>query len=165
MTVYGAGYQPTPVRDIDLVFRHIMEHEPSFNERVFVDVGSGKGKVLARWGALLAKHGMSQRMVGVELDPVLAGKTPHGEWSVTVGDALTFGYGKLGGPLLLWVFNPFSGNDFHRLLDAVSGVDTMMVVNNPDDALALVESGWGIPIALFREGQRNSWYVAVNGGQ
>lgn len=156
MTGHGTGYQPTPAKDLTMVFHAVAEYEPSFTDRVFVDVGAGKGKVLAGWSRLLDKHGLSQAVTGVELDPALAAHDSR----IVVADAITFPYSTLSDRLLMWVFNPFTGDGFTRLIDGLDGLDALVVVNNPDDAMVLVQSGWDVPVVLFREGQRNSWFVA-----
>ena len=56
---HGSGYQPTATTVIDYWFKRLQRIAPeAFTDRVFVDVGSGKGKVLIRWAKLLRNRGL-----------------------------------------------------------------------------------------------------------
>ena len=55
---HGSGYQPTATTVIDYWFKRLHMRHGAFTDRVFVDVGCGKGKVLIRWAKLLRNRGL-----------------------------------------------------------------------------------------------------------
>ena len=150
---HGAGFQPTPTPVIDYWFGRLRQIAPEvFTERVFVDVGCGKGKVLIRWAKLLKRHGLVQRLVGVESDEALLEecerrfrneKVEEGDVQTFLADAPDFEYEVMGNKFLFWMFNPFSSyavDDWCRQMAA--SIDALVVLNNPVHANVLLEEGF-----------------------
>lgn len=158
----GTGYQPTASKDLAMMFRAVSEYEPDFYKRTFVDIGAGKGKVMVKWASLLSKYGMSQRILGIELDSNLVQKArkrvPDGT-AVIEADATRYDYASLDNRLLLWIFNPFNVSAFADMLYQLRGVDALMVMNNPTHVEHCLLKGMPVPVLRYRGEHRNSWFV------
>ena len=172
---HGAGFQPTPTPVIDYWFGRLRQIAPEvFTERVFVDVGCGKGKVLIRWAKLLKRHGLVQRLVGVESDEALLEecerrfrneKVEEGDVQTFLADAPDFEYEVMGNKFLFWMFNPFSSyavDDWCRQMAA--SIDALVVLNNPAHANVLLEEGF-ILIDLWDRSStgHDSWFLMWRG--
>jgi hypothetical protein len=95
------------------------------NEFTFVDIGSGKGKLL-----LLASHYPFRQIVGVELAPLLHDIATHNlavyrspqqrctDISSELADALTY---EFPGPLVCLMVNPFDRATVERVIDRIAG--------------------------------------------
>ena len=172
---HGAGYQPTATTVIDYWFKRLQQIAPeAFTDRVFVDVGSGKGKVLIRWAKLLKRHGLAQRVVGVESDEALLEecerrfrneKVREGDVQTFLADATDFEYEVIGDKLLFWMFNPFSSyavDDWCRQMAA--SVDALVILNNPLHANVLLEEGFLLIDLWDRSSDReDSWFLMWRG--
>lgn len=170
---HGAGYQPTTTAVIDYWFKRLQRIAPEvFTERVFVDVGCGKGKVLIRWAKLLERHGLEQRVMGVETDDALfiecekrlirEGMT-EAVAEVYCGDAIGFPYPDKA---LFWLFNPFDGHSVRawaaRLFD--DDVDDLVILNNPVHANVLLEEDFLLIDLWDRSSDReDSWFLMWRG--
>jgi predicted RNA methylase len=117
-------------------WRRAMSELPPFPaEATFVDLGTGRGRPMI----LAARMGF-RRVVGVELDPVLARtaernvrrwsrRNPSVEMTVVHADAATCPLPE--GPLVLFLANPFGAETMRRVLDRVvarPGSDEVVVV-------------------------------------
>jgi hypothetical protein len=160
---YGNGYQPTAVKDVALMYRAVKAYEPDFHTRAFVDVGAGKGKVLVKWRSLLAKDGLQQIVTGVEIDPVLHAKSAD-RGPVFLADAAGFDYHMISDRLILWVFNPFGVEQFAELMQAVAGIDCLIVANNPAHVEVCINLGMAVTHVEWRGDQRNSWFLIDSKG-
>ena len=168
---HGAGYQPTATTVIDYWFKRLRRIAPeAFTDRVFVDVGCGKGKVLIRWAKLLRRHGMEQKLEGVELDDALFTECYHrliregmgGVVELYGADAVGFPYPEKA---LCWMFNPFdehSVRSWASSMDAI--VDALVILNNPVHANVLLEEGF-ILIDLWDRSStgHDSWFLMWRG--
>jgi len=171
---HGAGYQPTATTVIDYWFKRLHVRHGAFTDRVFVDVGCGKGKVLIRWAKLLKRHGLAQRVVGVESDEALLEecerrfrneKVREGDVQTFLADATDFEYEVIGDKLLFWMFNPFSSyavDDWCRQMAA--SVDALVILNNPLHANVLLEEGFLLIDLWDRSSDReDSWFLMWRG--
>lgn len=168
---HGAGFQPTPTTVIDYWFKRLQQIAPEvFDDRVFVDVGSGKGKVLIRWAKRLELQGMKQRLMGVESDDGLFIECERRliregldeAVEVYCGDAVGFPYPD---KCLFWMFNPF--NEYVVRLWAAGQsceVDALVVLNSPVHANVLLEDGF-ILIDLWDRSStgHDSWFLMWRG--
>lgn len=168
---HGAGYQPTATTVIDYWFKRLQRIAPeAFTDRVFVDVGCGKGKVLIRWAKLLERHGLSQRVMGVESDDALFIECERRliregldeAVEVYCGDAVGFPYPD---KTLAWLFNPFddaAAQGWCRGLDAE--VDALVILNNSLHANVLLEEGFLLIDLWDRSSDReDSWFLMWRG--
>lgn len=168
---HGAGYQPTATTVIDYWFKRLQRIAPeAFTDRVFVDVGCGKGKVLIRWAKLLERHGLSQRVMGVESDDALFIECERRliregldeAVEVYCGDAVGFPYPD---KTLAWLFNPFddaAAQGWCRGLDAE--VDALVILNNSLHANVLLEEGFLLIDLWDRSSTGNdSWFLMWRG--
>jgi len=130
-TNYG-GCQPS-------VVRHALDQVPEPRRCAFVDLGCGKGRVLA-----VASEYPFRVIAGVELSPTLArvaednaatvaarhpGRTPI---TVRIGDATVVPLPD--GPLVVFMYNPFGAEVMGRLvarLEAEAGRELYVVYVNP----------------------------------
>lgn len=103
---------------------------------VLVDVGCGKGRVLNWW----LSQGLTNRIIGIELDPRIAAATrrrlrKYPNVAILTGDALAL-LPREG--TLFFLFNPFAAWLLPRLkerLEAVAGSrpDVRIIYDNPPD--------------------------------
>ncbi|MGH2719418.1 MAG: class I SAM-dependent methyltransferase [Actinomycetota bacterium] len=124
---------------------------------VLIDVGCGRGRVLATWLDYYPDH----RIVGIELNPDVAAATQqrfasHPQLSVVCGDAVTVCPPEA---TLLFLFNPFDRATMTRLRDELTArpptIPPMRVLyTNAKDADLFEESmGWRttrVPIGSSR---------------
>ena len=171
---HGAGYQPTATTVIDYWFKLLQRVAPeAFTDRVFVDVGCGRGKVLIRWAKLLKRHGLAQRVMGVESDPALflecEKRLIHerlDKVEVWQGDAVEFPYENLAGrKILCWMFNPFNEYSARIWAGRLSDeVDALVILNNPLHANVLLEEGFLLIDLWDRSSDReDSWFLMWRG--
>lgn len=172
---HGAGYQPTATAVIDYWFKRLQRIAPeAFTDRVFVDVGCGRGKVLIRWAKLLKRNQLEQRVVGVESDEALLEecerrfrneKVREGDVQTFLADATDFEYEVIGDKLLFWMFNPFSSyavDDWCRQMAA--SVDALVILNNPLHANVLLEEDFLLIDLWDRSSDReDSWFLMWRG--
>jgi len=139
-TSRGFWYLPTRPR----VIRRVLRDVPSQNnsETVFIDFGSGKGRVLL----LAAEHGY-KKIIGIELRPSLheiarqnLARCKHFPQSIhhielLNADALDYEFPDR--PLVLYFFNPF-GNEVLRQI--LSKLQLSLDQNRRDVLLAMVSS-------------------------
>ena len=121
----GVDFESTPPPSWRKVLRELRLEDPG--DFTFVDLGCGKGFVLA----LAALHGFG-RVVGVELDPDLAGKAranaqvltarTSSQVEVVEGDATSFGLPSE--PTVVYMYNPFGPQ---TMRDVVRAVDRSLV--------------------------------------
>ena len=168
---HGSGFQPTPTKVIDYWFARLRQIAPEvFEDRVFVDVGCGKGKVLIRWAKLLERHGLQQRLMGVESDDGLFIECERRliregldeAVEAYCDDAIGFPYPD---KCLFWMFNPFDEHSvgaWCRSMDAI--VDALVILNNPVHANVLLEEGF-ILIDLWDRSStgHDSWFLMWRG--
>lgn len=143
---YGYGYSAVAPSVFHQMCRRWLGTLPAARRRVeaftFVDIGAGKGRAL-----LLASELPFRRIVGVERSATLAGIArsnivrwkrvgrPRATISVFHRDALEFTWPRT--PLLVYLFNPFGGEPFGRLLDRLesaarsSGAPVDLLYVNP----------------------------------
>ncbi len=167
---HGAGYQPTATKVIDYWFKRLQRIAPeAFTGRVFVDVGSGKGKVLIRWSKLLGRHGLSQRVMGVESDDALFIECERRlirealdlQVEVYYGDAIGFPYPEKS---LFWMFNPFDTQPVKDWAALSYEVDALVVLNSPLHANVLLEEGFLLIDLWDRSSDReDSWFLMWRG--
>jgi len=168
---HGTGYVPSPTRDIRDWVHYLNENEPQAFRRTFVDIGCGEGVVLTRWAKLTRALGFQQDMIGIESDPELIGLADAylrraGVQNVDLwqADATRVDYrAQTAGPLLCWLFNPFDVESVQRWSDAVNGIDTEVIANNPDHVKALIDKGWLMRHMMPHEWPRNAWFQLWNG--
>lgn len=171
---HGAGYQPTATTVIDYWFTRLRQIAPeAFEDRVFVDVGCGKGKVLIRWSKLLKRHGLEQLVMGVESDEALflecEKRLIHerlDKVEVWLGGAVEFPYENLAGrSLLCWMFNPFDAATAGSWCRGLAGdVDALVILNNPLHANVLLEEDFLMIDLWDRSATRDdSWFLMWRG--
>lgn len=142
--------------------------EEVFNRCQFVDIGSGKGKVVlvyARRYAASAKH----PAFGIEYDPELAaianrnlvrlgfecqGIKIHHNDARNVLDHVS------GERLILFLYNPFFGSIFHELVARLAGVPHVMIYVDPVERDYLVASGYIIEHEHVGRYNANTWIIA-----
>jgi hypothetical protein len=161
----GNGYQPTPTGAI-LHWFQVCSQMPGFTDRLFVDIGAGKGKVLREWRKQLWEAGLQQDCVGVEssreLSDALCATALTASFDVIIGDATEVDWSMFEQPLLCWLFNPFDTDSVRKLNAAMLPVDVLMVMNNPEHATALLELGWHLVDLTYGGDSMNSWFLLGN---
>jgi len=126
----------------------------AIEDTTFVDLGAGMGRAV-----LLASELRFKAVVGVELHPVLAGIArknlsiwraagrERASMRVVEGDAAEFALP--GGPVVVFMFNPFGAPVMRRLLKnwrkplaARTGDVDLLYVNNEQESVLVGQRGW-----------------------
>ena len=164
---HGTGYQPTPLEDVDYWYKHLPR--AGVQQRTLVDIGCGKGVVLRRWQERAAQDGWCPTVVGIESDPLLAAtarlQVKRYRSSIRRANAVTFDYASLGGPLLIWLFNPFNAGKVRLLLPRLRGLDVWVIANNPEHVAVLQDDLWVMQAYWWRGEQENTWFWLSNSSQ
>jgi SAM-dependent methyltransferase len=138
---------------------------------VLVDVGCGKGRVLNWW----LSRGLTNRIIGIELDPEIAARTRrrlrrYPNVTILTGDALAL-LPREG--TLFFLFNPFAEWLLPRLkdrLDAVAGsrADVRIIYDNPPDlGLFRDDPAWTVeefPLNLPWKRRYGTWALIQRAG-
>lgn len=147
------GVPPSVFRALIKRWQRTKPLEPIENF-AFLDLGAGMGRAI-----LLASEYPFRKVVGVELNPILAGIARQNlrHWraagrlrapvKVTCGDAVSARIPI--GPCLIFLFNPFGGSVMRRLLNRLAvrfrnrpqQLD-LLYVNNEEDRLIGLKSGF-----------------------
>jgi tRNA A58 N-methylase Trm61 len=133
--VYSAEYRPIPVREF---LRIMAELDIDYSQRVFIDLGAGKGRAL-----LLARRFPFKQVIGVEFSPELArvaqtnlstnedpARRCH-DVNVFCGDASEYAIPLE--PAVIFLNNPFDGPVMARVVEnlapgiCVSCIGTLFV--------------------------------------
>jgi len=131
-TPFGTHYLPSPVALVRELLRGLDIHHEDY---VFVDLGSGKGRVL-----LLAAELPFKEIIGVEFSPELHAialsnlerlAAAHRGIRAEIGNAALFPIPDTNS--VIFLANPFSG----PVLDAVIGNIAAALVSKPHDILVL----------------------------
>lgn len=121
----------------------------------FVDLGCGKGKVLVIAGELFARRRHRRRppvtITGVELHPGLAVGAERNLWrrqrtlgDIRVGDAVSVPLDDLADPMLVFLYNPFTGKVLHDVAQRLCGRACTVVYVNPVQPEAFTSQGFRV---------------------
>jgi|GEM_PF-1376855 len=132
----------------------------NFKKRVFVDVGSGKGKVVFAWKECLEKSGISQQTIGLEYYGPLVRVAKANQRKLGIedldlfreADAASFDYRALGDQFLLYMYNPFDDSILSAVLDQLDGLDVIVVHTYLDHQECMSAAGFEV---FHRSG---GWY-------
>lgn len=118
------------------VFDFLRSWEPTgFRERVFIDVGSGKGKVVFAWKEFLAKHKTIQTVRGIEYYEPLYSIARKNQQKLRLEqdslfqlvDAVEFDYSSFGSKFILYFYNPFDEVILTRIFSKIRNFDVVVI--------------------------------------
>ena len=116
----------------------------------FVDVGSGKGKVLFLWLTLNYKNNVSQNVTGIEIDEELniickknLSKLPfNNNYTICNDDILNVNF-KLNN-YIFFLYNPFNEDLLIKFLNKLANKNTILIFKNIDNNNLLHSMGWNL---------------------
>lgn len=143
--VYHSDYDA-----LQLIFNYCC---PVQDDDILVDVGCGKGRVINFW----LSRGLSNRMVGLELDPDIAAQTAKqfARWpnvSICAGDAIS---NLPAAGTLFYFYNPFAKDKVcefeNRLLQIAPDKPVKVVYYNPKSIDVFNPKLWNIEHLNFEQ--------------
>lgn len=162
---YVPSFTSVITQTLELVRQSLGE---TFADWQFVDVGSGKGKVVLvyakRYGAQ-AKHAP----IGIEYDPELAAIAnaniaklglAQTDAAVHVDDARNLRAHSSAPGLVLFLYNPFFGSLFHEFIASLKDIPHVMIYVDPVEKDHLVANGYKIEAEHPGKYNANTWLIA-----
>lgn len=123
----------------------------SFETYTFIDIGSGKGKVVLQWTKECRNLSVSQPVLGIEYSVALVRIAKmnsirmFGEPGNYFSDnVLEQKLGDFGDRLILYLYNPFDGKALGKLLDNLAVESGVIIYNNPVYGEVPLQKGWDI---------------------
>lgn len=142
--VYHTDYSAMP-----LIFNHI-NITP---QDVLVDIGCGKGRVINYW----LSRGYQNKLIGLELDPVVAAQTAQQfvrreQVRIITGDAVA---NLPPEGTVFYFYNPFAWNkvvEFEACLSAIAGQKSVTVLYyNPKSLAVFSKRNWDVKLIDFEQ--------------
>lgn len=149
---HGVIYMASRTSDIKKSFaiaRQILgERFGSFD---FIDIGSGKGKVVLLWLELCRKSGLKQKVQGIDYSKDLVEiasanfasmfkKSPDEVF--ICGDASDLNPTKYTDELILYLFNPFDGVLIRKLIENLQFKRVLVIYTNQQHFNVFIENGF-----------------------
>jgi hypothetical protein len=133
-------YRCSWTREIRLAYDVLRKNLGSeFDKFSFVDIGCGKGKVVLVWALALRRHGLRQRLVGLDYcEPFIEAAQDNqrvlglfDDIAFIHKDAAEFDYASIGTRIIAYLYNPFDGARLRKVLARLDGTPSIIVYNNP----------------------------------
>ena len=145
------AYMPSWTSVIKISHKFIRKYLGNKYEKFyFVDVGSGKGKVLFLWLTLNYKKNVSQNVTGIEIDKELniickknlSKLNFNHKYIICNDDILNVDF-KLNN-YIFFLYNPFNEDLLIKFLKKVSKKNTILIFKNIDENNLLYSMGWNL---------------------
>lgn len=139
----GNGHEPAWTSEIGHWYTWSRQCIP--DNYTLVDVGSGRGKVLVRWGQLAAKQGDDRDLIGIDNDDTMVAAARANiaragvKADVYKADAKTYTYPHF---TLAWMYNPFGLPALRAWAEHVQDRRIVLLYNCPVHAGHLMDNGW-----------------------
>lgn len=117
----------------------------------FLDIGSGKGKVILVWHLLCKKSGCIQNIQGIEHSQILVDIAKanfvsmfkyHSNEIFTYGDFTNFDFGKLSDKLIIFLFNPFDDVLILKLIEKIKSKKVFVIYSAANYAKVFIENNF-----------------------
>jgi SAM-dependent methyltransferase len=116
----------------------ILNNRYDLKQMTFVDVGSGKGKVLIHWSKLLRRQKISMELIGIEYSTQLVAiskinlKETNLENNIKIfnSDILEFDFKNYGYCFIFFMYNPFSDVMLKRFLSKIKYFKCIIIYVN-----------------------------------
>ena len=139
---HGVLYMPTWTNVIHKIFFFLKDNF-NLNDYIFMDVGSGKGKVLLVWSKLLEKYRLDMRLVGIEYSSYLC-KICEANLSkfslnnvITIQnqDVMDIDFEESTFKYIFFLYNPFNKFLLNKFIAKISKLNYILVYVNGDTNL------------------------------
>ena len=144
--MYMASWTSEIKRTFDSLRSLLGAHFPSYS---FIDVGCGKGKVVAVWNMLCRKQLINQPVTGIDyhLGLIKIARENHQKLLGYPGhffaeDATQTEFGKFGDHLIIYLYNPFDAVILEIMLYRLRDIPCIIIYNNPVHAQTLENHSW-----------------------
>lgn len=151
---HGVGYMATGTNDIRKCFKIASKFlGDQFGNYDFLDLGSGKGKVVLVWTGLCKKSRNYGRVSGVEYSEVLSKIARKNylrifksipENTFVVEDVVHLDFSKFKRSLIIFCNNPFDDVVLKCALDNLRNSEVLLIYHNPIHTGCLLNNGWTI---------------------
>jgi hypothetical protein len=148
-TLYQASWSSEIKRSF--TFLNASLGDEKFINYSFIDIGSGKGKVILVWVKLLKDRSLLQNVVGIEFskDLVRTAKKNylkvHGRGGAFICiDALDVDYDAFGENLIFYLYNPFNECILENFLRKINKKNVYIISNGPTYFDLIISHGYKI---------------------
>ena len=162
------SYQSSWTSEIIKIFKHLnqyLEKNSLFlKDYTFLDIGSGKGKVLIEWYRLIKKLKIKQKIIGVEINTdyhQIARKNINSLFlkkKITLVNKGILKYKFTEKKYIIYLFNPFQKKILEKLIKKLKRKIIIIIYNNPKFSMFLKNNGFKIICGW----KNNSKYLNLN---
>jgi len=135
--VSGVSYMASWTSEIKFTFYYLKKFlNIDFSNYEFIDVGSGKGKVLCVWGMLLKKNSIKQNIYGIEyyspLIDICKNNIKKFEFQTSIEiiseDIANIDFNIFEEKLILFLYNPFEINILDNLCKKINYKKQIIII-------------------------------------
>ena len=147
---HGVMYMCSWTSEIKRAFRSVSSLLGNdFEKYNFIDVGCGKGKVVAVWHKQCEKYQTTQNIIGIDYHPALieTARDNHLRLFNVPGkfyklDATQLEFRDFGERLIIYLYNPFDAKVMTQMLKRLKDLTVIVIYNNPTHSKVFKDQGW-----------------------
>lgn len=134
---YQVSWTTEIIKVFNYLYKYLNKNSPIFKKFTFVDVGSGKGKVLIVWYRMIRKFKLEQKIIGVEINTgfhKLAKKNISKlglQKKIILASKGVLKYKFTKKNYILYLFNPFSLIILKKLISKLKKKNIILIYVNP----------------------------------
>jgi predicted RNA methylase len=163
-------YVPSFTSTVEETIGHVKDVlGAGFDDWQFVDIGSGKGKVILIYASSVGKHA-NHAPIGIEYDAELAKignanirkmRLANTGARIIADVASNFSNHISGDRLIVFMYNPFFGSLFYDFVARLQKIPHFLIYVDPVERAHLAENGY--VVLVERQGRYNadSWIIAT----
>ena len=168
---HGTIYMATQTKDIKKSF--VAVHQllgKEFESYDFLDLGSGKGKVVLFWHILCGKKKIKQSVRGIEYSEALVEisranfvslfKRPAGDIFVCE-DVTSFDFSELSDRIIIFLANPFDDLIILKVIEKIKSRKVLVIYSMPTHSKVFKESGFSEVQKLKNNWLGREFYVLL----
>ena len=148
---HGVLYMSSWTSEVKRSFETLAALTRGSDDFTFIDIGSGKGKVVLLWKQLLARTRSRQRTIGIDYyDAFIKTSTLNhqkmfgGPGEFLLSDATKLRYSSFGKKLIVYLYNPFNAEILGKVLRQIDNEEVFVIYNNPVHAGLLLDHGFAL---------------------
>ena len=149
---HGYIYTASKTNDVKNAFvttRQFLGNE--FRSFDFLDIGSGKGKVILVWQLLCKKKGLTQKIMGIEYSKTLVDISKANfasmfkrdpQESFVLGDFTDVDFANLSDNLIIYLNNPFDNLLIFKLIQKLESKKVFVIYCNPKHTSVFIDNNF-----------------------
>ncbi len=166
--VHTTLYMASWTYEVNRVFTYLKSIlNKKFEECTFIDVGSGKGKVIIQWELNCLKNSIKHETVGVEYDNFLIEISKKNYFKVFKRDGnflhksvIDYDFSIHKNTLILYLYNPFDEVQTELFLKKIFNIKCLIIYNNPIHIDIFLKNSFTIK-KIFNYGHPNTHTIII----